>query len=239
MPDINSLIASGVPEGEQIEFKQDLPTKGAADPWMNGKNHIGDRARDAILEEVVAFANAHGGALLLGVKESATNPPVAANISPLPRCADLAEKLKDVFLACVEPHLPRIEIFAVPNQGVDGIIVIRVGRSRLAPHRVKTTRVCPVRRSDRCENMTMREIQDMTLNVARGLELLERKLSARAHCFRQEFERLQTPESAFGIRLTAAPVGEEIRISRVFHQGQLAEEFDEPWHNILPDYPSS
>ena len=79
----------------------------------------------------------------------------------------------------------------------------------------------------------MREIQDMTLNVARGLELLERKLSARAHCFRQEFERLQTPESALGIRLTAAPVGEEIRISRVFHQGQLAEEFDEPWHNIL------
>ena len=120
----------------------------------------------------------------------------------------------------------------MPNQDVDGVIVTRVGRSRLAPHRVKTTRFCPVRRSDRCENMTMREIQDMTLNVARGLELLERKLSARAHRFRQEFERLQTPENAFGIRLTAAPVGEEIRISRVFHQGQLAEEFNEPWHNI-------
>ena len=79
----------------------------------------------------------------------------------------------------------------------------------------------------------MREIQDMTLNVSRGLERLERQLSERSERFRQEFERLQTPENAWGIRLTAAPVGDEIRIERVFRHPGLAEELEEPWHSVL------
>ena len=86
--DIKALISSKVPEGEQIEFKEELPAKGdgSPDPWMSGENKIGERAKNEILAEVVAFANAHGGALLLGIKESATKPPIAAKISPIPRC---------------------------------------------------------------------------------------------------------------------------------------------------------
>ena len=44
----------------------------------------------------------------------------------------------------------------------------------------------------------MREIQDMTLNVSRGLERLERQLSERSDRFRQEFKRLRTPEKCMG-----------------------------------------
>ena len=130
---------------------------------MDGKDQIGDRARNKVLEEAVAFANAHGGALLIGIKESDTKPPVAAEIKPLPRCAELAERLGLMFRECVEPQLPWLEVFGVPIEGKNGVVVIRVGRSRLAPHRVKPTHVCPVRRADRCDSMTMREIQDMTL----------------------------------------------------------------------------
>ena len=231
--DIKALFASIVPEGEQIEFKGSLPAKGQTpDPWENGGDHIGDRAKDKILEEVVAFANAHGGALLLGIKESDTKPPVATKISPIPRCADLAERLKLVFRDCVEPQLPRLEVFAIPTDGQSGVIIIRVGRSRLAPHRVTRTLVCPIRRSDRCEEMTMREIQDMTLNVSRGLERLERRLLERSERFQQEFDCLETPEDAFGIRLTATPVGEEIQIDRVFHQGSIINEFSIQWRTV-------
>ena len=231
--DIKALFASVVPEGEQIEFKGSLPAKGQTpDPWENGGDHIGDRAKDKILEEVVAFANAHGGALLLGIKESDTKPPVATKISPIPRCADLAERLKLVFRDCVEPQLPRLEVFAIPTDGQSGVIIIRVGRSRLAPHRVTRTLVCPIRRSDRCEEMTMREIQDMTLNVSRGLERLERRLLERSERFQQEFDCLETPEDAFGIRLTATPVGEEIQIDRVFHQGSIINEFSIQWRTV-------
>ena len=232
--DIESLIDSEVPEGEQIEFKESLSTKGGADdPWNTGKNKIGDRAKDALLKEVVGFANAHGGAVLLGIGESEANPPVAARIVPVQRCADLAERLKLVFRDRVEPQLPRIDIFAVQTEGESGVVIIRVGRSRLAPHRVTGLLVCPIRRSDRCEELSMREIQDMTLNVSRGLERLERRFLERAKRFRQEFERLETPEDAWGIRLTAAAVGDEIRIDRVFRQPGLAEEFNEPWHKVL------
>ena len=236
VPDIKSLIASNVPEGEQVEFKESLATeKGTVEPWMEGKEKIGNQAKEVLLKEAVGFANAYGGAVLLGIGESEAKPPVAARIVPIQRCADLAERLKLVFRDCVEPQLSRIDIFAVPTEGEKGVVIIRVGKSRLAPHRVrfKKIRICPIRRSDRCEEMSMREIQDMTLNVSRGLERLEKRLLERSERFRQEFERLHTPGNAWGIRLTAAPVGDEIRIDRVFRQGGISEEFNEPWHKVL------
>ena len=231
---IELFVDSRVPEGEQIELKESLSAKddGTPDPWMSGWDRIGDRAKNEILEEAVAFANAHGGALFLGIRESEEKPAVADEISPVPRCEELAERLKLVFRDCVEPQIPRVEIFAVPTQGEDGVVIIRVARSRLAPHRVTKTLVCPVRRSDRCEEMTMREIQDMTLNVTRGLEFLEKRFSERSERFREEFEFLNTPDKAFGLRITAVPVGDEIRIDRVFRRGATAEDFREPLHTV-------
>ncbi|MXV73886.1 ATP-binding protein [Candidatus Poribacteria bacterium] len=232
---IKSFVDSRVPEGEHIEFKESLPAKeGALDPWMSGGNEIGDRAKNVILEEVTAFANAHGGALFLGIKECDLDkkPAVTDDISPVPRCEELAERLKLVFRDRVEPQLPRLEIFAVPTQGKSGVVIIRVGRSRLAPHRVTKILVCPVRRFDRCEKMTMREIQDMTLNMARGLERLDERLSVRRNRFQEEFECLETPTDAYGIRFTAMPIGDEIRIDRVFHRSAIVSEFNEPWRKI-------
>ena len=232
--DIESLIDSQVPEGEQIEFKESLPArKNSTDPWIAGKNQIGDRAKNEILEEVVAFANAYGGVCLLGIKESSTKPPVAAKISPIPRCAELAERLKLVFRDCVEPQLPQIEIIPLETNDENGVIICRVGKSRLAPHRVTKTLVCPIRRSDRCEKMSMREIQDLTLNISRGLERLERRLSERAERFHQEFERINEPEKSFGIRTTAVPVGDEIRFDRIFLQGQIIGDLYEQWRPAL------
>ena len=74
--------------------------------------------------------------MLLGIRESEAKPPVAVEIVPIQRCADLAERLKLVFRDRVEPQLPRIDIFAVPTEVESGVVIIRVGRSRLAPHRV-------------------------------------------------------------------------------------------------------
>ena len=231
--DIESLIETAVPEGEQIEFKEALPAKGQSqDPWMSGEDRIGDRAKDAILEEALAFANAYGGALLLGIRESSQKPPVAKEISPIPRCADLADRLKLIFRDRVEPQLPQIEIFSIPLENQAGVLIIRVGRSRLAPHRDRKTLACPVRRADRCEKLSMREIQDMTLNVSRGLERLDKRLSDRAHRFQKEFECLLTPQHAYGMRITAAPIGEEIWLDRVFRLRSIVNELDEKWHQV-------
>ena len=234
LSDIEELIASRVPEGEQIEFKESLSEKGKSpDPWMDGKDQIGDRARNKVLEEAVAFANAHGGALLIGIRESESKPPVASEIKPVPRCVELAERFRLKFRDCVEPQIPRLEVFGVPTDGERGVVIIRVGRSRMAPHRVEPTRKCTVRRADRCESMTMREIQDMTLNVSRGMESFERRLAARSERFQEELDRLETPADSYGMRFTALPVGEEVQFNRVFHQRKIIDELYTPWRPVI------
>ncbi len=230
LSDIESLIKDKVPEGERIEYKENLSAKkGGKDSWSSNQSRINDGARNSILEEVVAFANAFGGCLLLGIKESKSNPPCASELISIPRCNDLAERFKLIFRDCVEPEIPQLEIFAIPTCGENGVVIFRTGRSSQAPHRVKTTQNCPVRRSNRKETMSMREIQDMTLNLSRGLERLKLKLSAQSENFKAEFSRLASPENAFGLRITAAPVRNEINLNSVFRNNNIIEELRPPW----------
>ena len=222
-----------------MEFKKEPPEEeGKSDPWMGG-GKIGTYAKKRILKEVVAFANAYGGVLVVGIDESDTKPAVATKITPVPRCEDLAESLKLVFRDRVEPQLARIDIAGVQTEDDGaGVVVIRVGKSRLAPHRVTRTLICPIRRADRSEEMTMREIQDMTLNVSRGLERLEKRLSERSERFQEEFSRIQPREDKFGIRMTAVPVADEIRIDSVFRQRAIVKRFDMPWCAIVQQGPN-
>jgi hypothetical protein len=81
--------------------------------------------------------------------------------------------------------------------------------------------------------MTMREIQDMTLNVSRGLERLDRRLRERSKRFEQEFRRLRDPHNAIGIRATALPVGDEVRFARVYSKHHVTADLLEPWHRVL------
>ena len=110
----------------------------------------------------------------------------------------------------------------------NGVIVFRTGRSRRGPHRVKPTLKCPIRRDERCEALSMREIQDMPLNLSRGTEQLERRLRERSRKFGKEFKRLQTPDDAFRFRMTAVPVGDEIHFGSVYSGGDLVEELHPP-----------
>ncbi len=218
--DIKSLVTSHIPEGERMEFKRELPAKGKdnRDPWMHGQLEIGRHAKNKILKEVVSFANAYGGVLVLGIEESKDEtPPVAKAICPIPNCEVLAERFRGIFRDRVEPKLPSCDILAVvTDEGGEGVVVFRIpGRSRLAPHRIKGTWICPVRRWDRSEEMSMREIQDMTLNVTRGLERMDKKLQERAARFEHEFVRLTSPGNAYGIRVTAVPVGDDIRLQTI------------------------
>ena len=215
--DIQELIDSQVPEGDQIEFKESLPTDdGLSDRWVTHGDRIGRRAKHTILEESVAFANAYSGALVLGIAESDSIPPVAEEIHPIPECADLAERLKLVFRDGVEPLIASLEIFSVPTNGESGVVIIRVGKSRMAPHRVEATRHCTIRRADRCERMSMREIQDLTLNLSRGSEHIRQRFAERARSFAQEFDRLESTGRGFGFRVTGVPVTDHIAFDQVY-----------------------
>jgi predicted HTH transcriptional regulator len=69
--DVAELYGESWPEGYEVEFKKTLSDKrGGQHPWATGGD-VGDHARDEILAEVIAFANAQGGSLILGIEEGA------------------------------------------------------------------------------------------------------------------------------------------------------------------------
>jgi len=185
--DISDLSVQTWPEGDEVEFKGALPLKsGGVHPWLNGQGTIGDYARDEVLAEVVAFTNNRGGSVMLGISETADNPPRADQVVALPRAGDLARRFEDQARSCIEPPLPRLQIRAIETDGAGGgVVVFRTSPSRAAPHRLTTTRECYTRRGSSTVKMTMREIQDMTLNVARGLAGIDEAFKQRRDAFRK------------------------------------------------------
>jgi hypothetical protein len=103
---LQGLILQEVPEGQTIEYKAILPEEGGKDDrWLTYCDRIGKYARDELLEEICAFANADGGHLVLGVAETAEKPPRAAKLQPLPHVSDLAERLGKQIRDCIDPQL--------------------------------------------------------------------------------------------------------------------------------------
>jgi hypothetical protein len=83
--DIAQLCSDQIPEGTELELKSDLPSRGGrGDPWHAGAR-IGDYARNEVAEEIIAFANSFGGAVCVGINETADHPKRADSPHLLPR----------------------------------------------------------------------------------------------------------------------------------------------------------
>jgi hypothetical protein len=94
--DLQDLIDVEARETAELEFKGALPfqaQKGqsqTADRWIEKGDRVGDYARDEILAELIAFANADGGTLVLGLHETKDEPRRAQGRAREARRADLA-----------------------------------------------------------------------------------------------------------------------------------------------------
>ena len=226
--DIEHVVVQGIQEGSQVEFKSALSANKGEHPWYAGKDEIGDKARDKITKELIAFANAHGGTLVLGIKETDEKPARAAEIKPIPRAAELAERLRQACSDCIDPRLPVLEAEGIPIEEDDsGVVVFHVPHSRLAPHRHKSNKECYYRRADRSEAMTMREIQDLTLFTERGMVAVDRALGNQRDKFDTWFKKfIDTAQDdghhrAFGIRITAYPTT-PIQVEKVHKEETLS-----------------
>jgi hypothetical protein len=178
--DLDDLVESAARETGELEFKGALPfvpTKGqpaTADRWIEKGDRIGEHARDQVLSEIVAFANADGGTLVLGLHETKDEPRRAERLEPLPKCEELAKRFLDAAEDVVEPRLPTFQARALPaaDDG-SGYVLMRVGKSLGGPHRLATTREFYVRRGERSARMSVREITDRTLDLARTGDRVE------------------------------------------------------------------
>jgi hypothetical protein len=170
--DIQRVVAEQWEEGQDFELKAALQGHDIRNP---GEQALTDKAKKELIDEVVAFANTSGGWLVVGIDETKDHPRRAYSLRPVPLCADLASRLDNVFAHQIEPPMPPIGVRGIKlDETGAGVIVINVSGSRLAPHRNKMNLECSRRSREKCEKMSMRDIQDLTLqSVNRGLRVEE------------------------------------------------------------------
>jgi Putative DNA-binding domain len=172
--DIANLVSEEVEEGIRLEFKRDLSTSdGQPDRWMRDQSAIGRVARDDIAKEVVAFANAYGGVIIVGIDETEDHPPRAKNLaSPqIPSVADCAERLVRALRSIVDPPLPMLDVRGVVSSATgEGVVLIRVPSSPSAPHGFGTPPAAYVRHGSESKPLSMRELQSMFFERRTRLE---------------------------------------------------------------------
>lgn len=205
--DVDELVREQQPETDTVELKEALPSKKERDGWYSGAPQLSDYARNQLLKEVVAFANAHGGSLIVGIEESDDHPHRAVGLASIPRCLELAERLKLQIRDCIEPTIPVVSVRGIPKtSNGDGVILVRLPQSRAAPHRLKTNNECYYRHADRTEVMTMRDIQDLTIQRMRMSEQLD-ELFVKRHQSFESWISSTRPDTGttVGCRVTLIP----------------------------------
>jgi Putative DNA-binding domain len=173
--DISDLASTGAEEGIRLEFKGALSTSdGQPDRWMRDQSGIGRVARDDIAKEIVAFANAYGGVIIIGIDETDDHPKRAAQLaSPqIPRVADCAEQLARALRSIIDPPIPMLDIRGVPSSrsSGEGAILVRVSSSPSAPHGFGVPPAAYIRQGSESKPLSMRELQSMFFERRTRLE---------------------------------------------------------------------
>lgn len=175
--DLEKLCADGVAENEILEFKEDLAFGEGGGEWQDRLPK--DRhAKIKLAKELVAFANANGGTLLLGVSESKDNR--ASALKPLCDAEDLKERLVQIVGEIVEPPIRSLKVTALLDSGGNkGVLVFNVDKSLDRPHRVNMKQSqnsrhteAYTRRGTNSEPMTMLEIQQLSVLRNREIDLV-------------------------------------------------------------------
>lgn len=216
--DISEMIRSRWPEAYTVEYKRSLPNKsGGTDAWDQGKNEVGAYARDELLAEVIALANTDGGFVFLGIDETDEKPPRAKDIFPQRDVRDLARRLEDQARSCIDPPLGLLQVHPVETDGTTGVVIFKVAPSRSAPHRLSSTREAFARRGPSTVRITMREIQEMAITVARRSNDIESRLDVH----RLAFQRWRKSTEPVTFRITAIAIDPIPDSPRLFDRSRL------------------
>jgi hypothetical protein len=120
--DIENLVENEVRESRILEYKSELP-------------HEGESSKIPFLAEVSALANTEGGDMIFGVGEDKGSPTQIVGVD-----VDDPDKetlrLENSIRTGLEPRIQNVAIKVVSN-GEKQVVVLRVGKSWNAPHRVQ------------------------------------------------------------------------------------------------------
>ena len=186
--DFEALIREEAEEGPRLELKRALPANDRqGDPWMTGAKRFSNPARDGLAKEIVALANAYGGAVVVGVDETEDHPKRARGPDPvpIPRVAACAEQMRQALDSLIDPPLATLEVRGIERPGGDGegVLVIRTGGSTRAPHGHGRPPLAYMRRGSHSEPMTMRDLQSVLFETRTRTERTAALLEERRRVF--------------------------------------------------------
>ncbi len=185
--DIEEIAGGGVQEDGVTEFKSGLDegTERDQTSWADG-GKLSRPAKTDLLRALIAFANAYGGTLYIGVKESNDEPKRSCGLAPLPRIFALEAALCDAIRDTIEPRLPSFDSRAFDFESGAGILVIQVPASPIAPHWNTNERQCYQRIGSSSQKIGMREIRRITLDRARTSQLVDEQFGERRSLFESQ-----------------------------------------------------
>jgi hypothetical protein len=127
--DILRLVEDKTSERKRLEYKEKLTID------------TGDQKAE-FLADISSFANASGGDIIFGVSderdENGNATGVPGEIKPLSIASVQIElgRIENIIQSGIQPRLPDVHPKAVEIPGIGTVIVVRVGKSWLAPHMV-------------------------------------------------------------------------------------------------------
>lgn len=199
--DLNQVIEEQWNEDVSFEIKEKLPLSKDAKGWSSSSK-LHPSERDGLAKEIVAFANTRGGLLIVGIEESGEAPKRASKLAEsLPKVAELADRLSQALSASIDPPLRGLEVQPIVSEEDAGYLVIRVPQSNLAPHGYGMPAQAYVRRQDRSEPMSMRDLQATFWESRTRIERIDALRKEK----QEELDALPRHQNCFVYRLTAIP----------------------------------
>jgi predicted HTH transcriptional regulator len=166
------FIKLGLEEGAQVDYKEALSGTSKKESYKE------------FLKDISAFANAHGGLLIVGVKEPDDGLLLENQIVGITDGVNLSKDLERVAATSIDPRIPGLLIKTVQLPNNTHVIIVFIPPSMNKPHMVsyKKHRSFYIRHSASSVPMTAHEIRDTVLSSATS------EGRARSYAETQQFE---------------------------------------------------
>lgn len=176
--DLVEIVSGQVPEGLYLEYKRD--TYG-----------MSDSDKKEALKDISAFANAHGGHLIIGITEENGIPVSISGINDIDADAEIL-RLEQIARTGIEPRITGIKTRAISLNDGGFVFIMRIPKSWNPPHRIsaKNSNRFWVRNSGGAHEASVEELRNMFTLTSDAIE--------KAKQFRQD--RINYIVSEQGIR---------------------------------------
>ena len=122
--DLQELIDNEVAEGKTVEYKRELPDNK-------------DKNKKEFLADVSSFANASGGDLIYGiVEDKKTSKAIELKGINISKPDEFKLRLDSMIRNGIESRIPMFDIKDIQLPNSNYVIIIRIQKSWLSPHRV-------------------------------------------------------------------------------------------------------